>query len=77
MINSSNELAQLLFTVPTFLQCNTNNLTLQNNNGVVRMNISLRNKVDTYQTFCPCHMDFFIGRVAWSHNLRVTSQELE
>ena len=27
--------------------------------------------VETWQTFRPCHMDFFDGRVVWSHDLRV------
>ena len=31
------------------------------------MNISLRNKFETYKTFSPCHMEFFDGRVVWSH----------
>ena len=30
--------------------------------------ISLRNKVETYQTFHPCHMDFFDGRMAGSRD---------
>ena len=30
----------------------------------VRMDIALRNKVETYQMFRPCHMNFFDGRVA-------------
>ena len=29
----------------------------------VKMNISLRNKVETYQMFHPCSMDFLYGRV--------------
>ena len=35
----------------------------------IRMNISLRNKVETYQMFR--NMDFFDGKVARPHDLRV------
>ena len=37
---------------------------LTSHKHVVRMNISLRIKVETYQTFSPCRMAFFIGRMA-------------
>ena len=36
---------------------------VKNINISVRINISLRNKVETYQMFCPCHMDF--SMVEW------------
>ena len=37
----------------------------------LRMNIFLRNKVETYQTFRQCHMDFFDGRETWWHGRNV------
>ena len=36
----------------------------------------LPDDVTTYNlTFRPCHRDFIDGRVAWSHDLRVTVSE--
>ena len=43
----------------------------------VKINISLRMKVETCQTFRSYHMDLFDGRVVWSHDGRVTWQEME